>query len=418
MPIPTGAESHVSPYLRLLRNRPFVLVWSGGTVSTFGDAFFNLTVLWVVYAQTGSTLQTAIVQVVWQLSDALFAPIAGVLADRWDRQRILVAANLLSAIVVGGLAAVMAGSGEASTLTIFVTIFLLNLLSTFVAPAGAALVPSLVGRDLLATAGGVTATTGQLAYLAGSALAGTLISAAGAVWAVVVNGVSFLIAALAVAMARLPKQNRPTATAHLGWWRSIFGEARDGWRVMMGAPVIRAVVLLGMLVNGASFIGPLYPALIRERLDGGAAAYGLLEAAGIAGAVLGGALTGLLERRFGAGRLIAIGWGVVGCTILGVAASPWLPLTFALEVVAGLTMTASNVTFFAMTQSLIPDDYRGRVFGLSRSLAVATIPISALAGGWLADVVGVVPVYAFGGVWLLGCAAWAVADARLRTARI
>lgn len=406
--------------VRLFQNRPFVLLWAGGTTSTFGDAFFNLTVLWVVYAQTGSTLQTAIVQVVWQLSDALFGPIAGVLADRWNRKQILVVANLLSAAVVGGLAALMAGNDDASTLAIFVTIFLLNLLSTFVGPASAAVMPGVVGRDLLATAGGMTATAGQLAYLAGSALGGTLVAAAGAVWAVVVNGVSFLLAALAIALARLPNQNRPSApaTAPHGWWRSIFGEARDGWRVMMDSPTIRAVVLLAMVVNGASFIGPLYPALVRERLDGGAAAYGVLEAAGIAGGVIGGTLTGLLERRFGAGRLMAIGWGVVGCTILGVAASPWLPLTFALEVIAGFALTASNVALFALTQSLIPDDFRGRVIGLSRSLAVVTIPISALLGGWLADIVGVVPVYAFGGVWLLGCAAWAVADARLRTARI
>lgn len=146
---PTG-----SGYPRLLRNRAFTLLWGAGIVSTFGDAFFNIAVLWVVYTQTGSTLQTAIVQVVWNLSDAIFGPLAGVLADRWDRKWILVATNILSAIVVAGLAGLMAGRGGASPPAIFVTVFALNLLSTFVAPVTAALMPALVGRELLATAGG------------------------------------------------------------------------------------------------------------------------------------------------------------------------------------------------------------------------------------------------------------------------
>lgn len=175
---------------------------------------------------------------------------------------------------------------------------------------------------------------------------------------------------------------------------------------------------LAVLVNVASFIGPLYPALVRERLGGGAAEYGILEAAGIAGGVVGGALTGHLERRLGAGRLVAAGWGVVGACLVGVAASIWIPLTFALEVVAGFAMTASNVTLFALIQSLVPEGYLGRVIGLSRSLAVLAIPMSALTGGWLAGVVGVVPVYAAGGLWLLACAAWATANPTLRTARI
>ncbi len=84
-----------------------MLLWSGQSVSYFGDAFFNLAVMWVVWSETQSTLQTAIIQAVWHIPDITFAPLAGVLADRWDRKAIMVTTNVGAAAVVGAVALVV-----------------------------------------------------------------------------------------------------------------------------------------------------------------------------------------------------------------------------------------------------------------------------------------------------------------------
>ena len=84
-----------------------MLLWSGQSVSYFGDAFFNLAVMWVVWSETQSTLQTAIIQAVWHIPDIIFAPLAGVLADRWDRKAIMVTTNVGAAAVVGAVALVV-----------------------------------------------------------------------------------------------------------------------------------------------------------------------------------------------------------------------------------------------------------------------------------------------------------------------
>src|SRR5438067_13515395 len=97
----------MSVYLRVLRNRTLLLLWSGQSVSMIGDTFFNLAIMWVIYTQSGSALQTSLIQVVWHLDSIIFGPLAGIFADRWDRKRIMVVANLLSAVVVGALAAVL-----------------------------------------------------------------------------------------------------------------------------------------------------------------------------------------------------------------------------------------------------------------------------------------------------------------------
>ena len=115
---------------RLFRNPSFVLLWSGQTVSVFGDAFFNLAVMWVVWSETQSTLQTAIIQAIWHLPDVIFAPLAGVLADRWDRKAIMVTTSLAAAAVVGAVALLLVLIGHLPPIIAFIAIFKLNSLTS------------------------------------------------------------------------------------------------------------------------------------------------------------------------------------------------------------------------------------------------------------------------------------------------
>ena len=130
---------------RLFRNPSFVLLWSGQTVSVFGDAFFNLAVMWVVWSETQSTLQTAIIQAIWHLPDVIFAPLAGVLADRWDRKTIMVTTSLAAAAVVAAVALLVALIGHLPPIIAFIAIFKLNSLTAFMSPARASVMPSVVG---------------------------------------------------------------------------------------------------------------------------------------------------------------------------------------------------------------------------------------------------------------------------------
>jgi RNA polymerase sigma factor (sigma-70 family) len=208
------------------------------------------------------------------------------------------------------------------------------------------------------------------------------------------------------------------ASSDAGWqetriWCASCGERR----LIADQPVVRAMVWLAMLINVASFLGPLYPALVSQRLHGNAAALGMIEAAGVVGG-MGGALAGVMERRLGAGHLLATGWGLAGACTLGMSVSLWLPMTAALVAAMVFGFTMGSVSMGALTQALIPDIYRGRVWGLTGSLAVISIPFSTLIGGWLADIMGVAPLFAGGGIWIVGVAAMAWFNKHVRTARI
>ena len=407
---------------RLFRNPSFVLLWSGQSASYFGDAFFNLAVTWVVWSETQSTLQTAIIQAVWHLPDVIFAPLAGVLADRWDRKAIMVTTNVAAAAVVGAVALLVVLVGHLPPVVAFVAIFKLNGLTTFMNPARVSIMPSVVGRDLLTTAQGLFSTARETASLVGSAAAGLLIAAAGAVWALVIDAASFLFVSLCIALARLPGRAAPSAASNETRPRlspmSIARDLREGWRTAAGLPVVWALLWLGVLINVGSFIGPLWPALVQQRLGGGAAYYGVLLAAATAGGILGGLMAGPLERRYGAGRVLASGWLLAGVCGLGIAASTWLPATMALGFVEAASLTASMVASGAIMITSVPEDYRGRVFGMVRSLSVILLPGSALAGGWIAEFVDIWIMFAAAGALTLALALAAWANPHVRKARI
>lgn len=410
----SGSQGPV--YIRLLRNRSFMLLWSGNTISGIGDTFFSIAVMWAIYSTSHSMLQTSFIQVVGQLDRILFGTIAGIFADRWDRKKIMISVNILSALILGALAAWMGMSGHLSTAAIYAAIFLLNVLSTFFQPASAAMMPEVVGRDLLASAQGLFSAAGNTVSLISNSLAGFVVAAVGALWGVAGDAISFLFPALFIAMAKLPAHTKEPTSAESS--PSFIREIIVGWRAISNQPVVKAMVWISMLVNVASFLGPMTIGLIHARLHSGPAALGMWGSAGVIGAAIGGILAGPLERRIGAGRILAVGWVLTGLCIIGQAISIWLPVTLVLEVIGAMGLTVGGVSIGAVTDVLIPENLRGRVWGISGSLSVIAIPISSLISGWLADIFSPVALYAVGGIWVVGVAALCWFNRHIRTARI
>lgn len=401
-------------YLQLLRNPTFVLLWSGQTISTIGDAVFNVAVMWLVYVQTGSALRTGIISVLYTLSSVIIGPIAGVYADRWNRKWTMAGVAFLSAVIVSVVTIPLALAGFSPPL-IYVTVVLLNVGAMFYSPARSSVMPEIVGRDLMAAAGGLFSLANQGTSLIGAALAGLILAVLGATWALVADAGSFLVAAIAIAVAHIPGHARWSGS--LGR-PSLVHDLRDGWRVARGHPVLWAFIRIAALVNVISYMGPLFPALVRLQMHGDVKAYGFLEAASVVGGMAGGLAAGSLERRVGTGRLISMSFTVGGLCFTALGISSSVLLGGALFLTATFFLIAADVSMGALMPLLIPEEYRGRVSGLLRATAVVAMPATILLGGWLADRVGPGPLYVFGGLWAVGVGFLAWSSPHLRTARI
>jgi DHA3 family macrolide efflux protein-like MFS transporter len=340
-------------YFRVFKNRSLMTLWTGVSISMLGDSFFNLAVMWVVYSTSESLFQTSLVQVVWHLGRILIGPIAGALSDKWDRKKIIVSLNILSAIVVGILAAIMQfNNGIITQIVVFSAIFILNSLNTFLGPAMFATIPDLVEKELLATQQGLFASLGSINTLIGGILAGLVISSMGAVWALYGDAVSFLIAALFASCVKIPPRKMQVSAS-----RSVIGifkDIVDGWKEIKGKPVIMSMLWLGLLINVGSMLGPLTVGLVDQQLGQGAFTLGALESCAVAGAIIGGILVGPIERRVGAGKLLCTGWALAAiCQIFeGVSTSVYF--TGGLFLIEQAFMVLAGASMGSVMAAIIP----------------------------------------------------------------
>jgi MFS family permease len=194
----------------LLRRRDFGLLWAGGLISETGDWFLLVGLPVWVFQVTGSSMVTATVFLVGLLPSLVIGPLAGVLVDRWDRRRTLVAVSLAQAAFLLPLLAV---TGPDRLWVVYLVIAVEAALGQLNDPARNALVPSLVTGDDLVSANALMALTSNLARLVGSPLGGVLVDLAGLPGLVIGDAVSFLLGAALLALVRSPAAVRSAAEA-------------------------------------------------------------------------------------------------------------------------------------------------------------------------------------------------------------
>lgn len=400
-------------YGRLLHNRNFLLLSSATGVSAFGDAFFELAVIWLVYSQSGSTLQAATVTVAYTLGRALVAPIAGAFVDRWDRRRTMVAVDLIRAAVDAALV-LLAWRHALSTVVAVGGVFTLTVAAQFFGPARGAIWPVIVDQQDLVTSNGVRQTTYYAANLAGKALAGVVVATFGIAWAIVIDALSFVGSATGAFLLRVPRLTL-VANGQSPGWRSFLSDVAGGWSVVVRHQTVRVIMLAILMINFASF-SAVIPALVRVQLHGSAAVYGVMEAASIIGSIAGGLVAGPADRWLGTGRLIGLSFLVTSLSFLGVGLSHSTPLTAVLMGSGALCAGIAPVA--ALYQSVIPSEYLGRAFALLGAAHTAASPFGALLFGWLGDVVGPGPTIILASCWGLLASAFAVLSPTVRNARV
>jgi len=409
-------DKHI--YIKLLSNKSLLSIWSGQTFSIIGDAFFDLAIMWVVYSQSQSIFLSSLVGVLFHLSSALLSPIAGVLADRFDRKKMIIITNILSAFVVLIVSLTVFIMGYLPTFVALLAIVLLNGLTAFLYPAESSILPDIVGPNLLSSAYGMFTTISNSAALIGSAVAGLFIAGVGAGWAFSIDSLSFIIVAFFIAVAKIPKRQIDPNLSLERKKSSFWIDMVNGWNYIKGFPIMKSFVWLTLLSNIPSFIGSLYPPLVAQQLNGEAGTLGFLEAAGVIGAIFGGIIVGSFERRFGSGRLIVFFWFVVGLCTIGIGLSTSTFLSLVLLFLRTLSTTMASVCIFTVQMALISENFRGRVNGVMRSFAVIAIPISTLIAGGLGEIVGITTLFIISGIWSIGVGFLALTNSHIRKVKV
>jgi MFS family permease len=266
--------------LDVLRDGTFRRVLGAAAVSWFGDRMVTVALAFAVLAIDGSASSIGIVLAV--RSGALLASLllGGVVADRVSRRAIMVCADL-ARLATQGLLAGLVIAGEAHVWSVALLSGLTGIATGFFNPASTGLLPAIVAPEQLQQANGVRATMMSAGEIGGPVLAGALVAAVGAGWALAVDASTFGASALLLAGVRVPRAVQRAAS---GFWDDL----REGWTTFRGTTWVWTFVLWASFANvtwGAwSVLGPL----VAERELGGPAVWGALNAALGAGALIGG----------------------------------------------------------------------------------------------------------------------------------
>jgi predicted MFS family arabinose efflux permease len=389
----------------LLRRRDFGLLWAGGLISETGDWFLLVGLpVWVLQV-TGSSLVTATVFLVGLLPGLVVGPLAGVLVDRWDRRRTLVAVSLAQAAFLLPLLAV---DGRSRLWIVYLVMAVEAALAQLNDPARNALVPSLVARADLVGANALIGLNSNLARLVGSPLGGIMVEVAGLPGLVVADGASFLLGAALIALVRSDAGTSRAGGAdpapdvvhspRPGPRRAgVVREWVDGLRVILGDRGLR----WGLVVNGLAGVAQgiftvLFVLFVTRVLGGDGADVGLLRGVQAIGGLLGGVLVVGLATRLEAGRLLGVSLLVFAAIDLAIWNGPLLTtadwLYLALFVAAGIPGVGVLTGLTSLVQERTAEAYLGRVFATYLGSFNGLMALGMLLAGLLGDTLGVVAV--------------------------
>ncbi|MEO5986227.1 MAG: MFS transporter [Candidatus Limnocylindria bacterium] len=377
-----------SPYLRLVRNRNFSLLWVGQLVSLLGDRV-HIIALGALVAGRGTALEVGLVFAATAVPSVILGPLAGVLVDRWDRRLTMIFCDVGRAVLV--LAVPLAY--EIHIGLVYLAAFVIATVTLLFRPAKTAIVPAIVGNRDLVTANSAMSVPETAADLLGFPIAGLIVTALSSVIgaAFILDAGTYVVSAVLIWAMIVPRQiEPPSERLSIG---SVWREMREGFAFLWGEAALLSNTLLSTMAQvavGAEIVVSLLYA--RDVVDRGAVSfeqiYSLLLTAIAVGSVTAGVAVGALGNRLPKGPLVITGFIGMGLSLIvaGLVTDPIL------AIIAFFFTGAMNMLFIIPTVTLFqertPQRLMGRVVSSRQALVFGSIAASMGLSGWLAGILG------------------------------
>lgn len=377
---PTTGSGRVSMFTAL-NTRNYRLWASGQIVSLVGTWMQRVAQDWLVLSLSdGNAFALGVVMALQFGPTLVLSMWGGVLADRYDKRRILIATQSIAALL-GLILGLLDVSGHVQLWHVGLLALLLGCSSAIDAPVRQSFTIEMVGRERLSNAIALNSMTFNTARVIGPAVAGVLIAAVGTGWAFLINAGSFVAVLIGLLLMRAadlyPVPHAPREK----------GQVRAGVRYVFARPDLRLTLLIVVAASGFGAQFPLsLSVLTRNGFGGGADAYGMLTTILACGTLLGAGLAARRSRVLGLGALTgaAIAFGI---SLIVVGLMPgYLWVAIALVPAGVLSLTVSNAAMGIM-QACVPAEMRGRVMGLYTMFFLGSTPVGSMILGYLANTV-------------------------------
>jgi MFS family permease len=348
-----------------------------------------------VYRITGSSALLGMVGFAGQIPVFLISPLGGLVADRYSRQRTVIATQT-SAMILALVLAALTLTSRVQVWHIFVLAALMGVVNAFDIPARQSFLVEMVGREDLINAIALNSSMFNGARIVGPAVAGVLVATIGEGWCFFANGVSYIAVIIGLTMIRVVPAAVPKKA-------SAISHIIEGFRFVGNTTPIRALLLLLGLVSLTGMpYAVLMPVFADQIFHSGARGLGILMGFSGAGALIGALALATRQSVSGLGRWVGVSTGVFGVSLILFSFSRSFWIAAALLVPVGLAMMTQMGASNTLIQSMTPDHLRGRVMSVYSMMFMGMAPVGALLAGVLADRLGAPVTVAIGGAIAIG----------------
>ena len=377
--------------LRALQYRNYRLYFGGQGISLVGTWMQRVAMSWLVYRLTDSAFMLGLIGFAGSIPSFIFGPLAGVLADRYNRRRILVITQslaLLQALILGLLVL----AGKATIWQILLLSICLGFVEAFDMPMRQSFMVEIVQKKDLGNAIALNSSMVNSSRLLGPSIAGVLIASMGEGMCFLLNSASYLAVIISLLAMRVPPGQLPARRFH------IFKELQEGFFYAYSFTPIRSILMLLALV---SLVGMPYsvlmPVFARDVLHGGPHTLGFLLGGAGVGALAGAIYLASRKSVLGLGRWIPMAAGIFGTGLIIFSLSRVFWFSLVLMLVTGFGMIVQMASSNTVLQTVVEENKRGRVMSLYAMAIRGMVPFGSLLGGIMASRLGAPTTLMVGG---------------------
>jgi len=377
---------------RALQYRNYRLYFGGQGISLIGTWMQQIAMSWLVYRLTNSAFLLGMVGFLGNLPILLFAPFAGVLADRWNRHRMIIVVQTLAMIQAFALAILVLTDMVTVGHVIFLSIFL-GAVTAFDLPIRQSFLIDLIEKpEDLSNAIAINSSMVNGARLIGPSIAGIIIAVTGEGICFLVNGISYIAVIAALVAMRIPHKPLDRQDG------SMFRKLKEGFSYVVSDVPIRSILLLLSLI---SLVGMPYtilmPIFAKNILHGGPHTLGFLMSATGVGALTGAVYLATRKSVKGLIGVVALAAGIFGSGLVMFSLSHVIWLSLALMLITGFGMMVHMASCNTVLQTIAVQDKRGRVMSFFTIAFRGMIPFGSLMAGSLASSIGAPYTLTLGG---------------------
>jgi MFS family permease len=377
--------------VRSLRHRNFQLFFSGQLISLVGTWMDTVAEAWLVYRLTHSPLLLGIASFAGQIPVFLLAPLGGLVADRWNRHKVVIGTQV-SSMILAGILSFLTLTNRVTVIDVITLAALMGAVNAFDIPARQAFLVDMVGRGDLMNAIALNSSMFNGARVVGPSIAGILVATIGEGWCFFANSVSYIAVIAGLLLMKI--DHAPVARPSV----SPIEHIAEGFRfVRRTAPILAILLLLGLVSLVGMPYTVLMPVFATKILHGNARTLGVLMGATGIGALMGALLLASRTEVRGLGRYVFVSCAGFGASLILFSFSRWYTVSVALLVPVGFFMMVQMASSNTLIQAMVPDELRGRTMAVYSMMFMGMAPLGALFAGAAADRITAPGTVALGG---------------------